>query len=64
MKLDISRVFDFISPETITGMEKESLEAIQTLHQGTGAGSDYLVVVGIGGSYLGARAQHWRGLHA
>lgn len=87
MKLDISRVYDFIPPETISGMEKETLEAIKTLHQGTGAGSDYLgwtnlpaeitdgeldeiekaasilrskseilVVVGIGGSYLGARA--------
>lgn len=87
MKLDISRVYDFISPETISGMEKEILNAKKTLEQGTGAGSDYLgwrnlpseitdkeldeiekaasqlrslseilVVVGIGGSYLGARA--------
>lgn len=87
MKLDISRVYEFISPETISGMENETMEAIRTLHQGTGAGSDYLgwmnlpseitdmelakieeaasilqkksevlVVVGIGGSYLGSRA--------
>jgi len=87
MKLDISRVYDFISPETIAGMEKETTDAIKTLHAGTGAGNDYLgwlnlpdeitdqqldemeeaaqslreksevlVVVGIGGSYLGSRA--------
>ena len=85
MKLDISRVYDFISPETIAGMEKETTEAIKKLHAGTGAGNDYLgwlnlpneitdqqldemeeaaqslreksevlVVVGIGGSYLGS----------
>lgn len=87
MKLDISRVYDFISPETIAGMEREISEAMSLLHKGTGAGKDYLgwlnlpseitdhdlnqieeaaralrnkseilVVVGIGGSYLGARA--------
>ncbi|MDX2429494.1 MAG: glucose-6-phosphate isomerase [Bacteroides sp.] len=87
MKLDISRVYDFISPETIAGMEKETTEAIKILHEGTGSGSDYLgwlnlpaeiseqeldaieeaalslrekseilIVVGIGGSYLGSRA--------
>lgn len=87
MKLDISRTYDFISPETIAGMEKEITEAISVLHDGTGSGNDYLgwlnlpseitdreldeieeaslylkekseilVVVGIGGSYLGARA--------
>ncbi|MFO7669515.1 MAG: glucose-6-phosphate isomerase [Bacteroidales bacterium] len=87
MKLDISRVYDFISAETIAGMESETTDAIRVLHEGTGAGRDYLgwlnlpleitnreldlieevarslrqksellVVVGIGGSYLGARA--------
>lgn len=87
MKLDISRVYDFISPETIAGMEKETTEAIKILHEGRGAGNDYLgwlnlpgeitdqqldeieeaaqslreksevlVVIGIGGSYLGSRA--------
>ena len=87
MELDISRIYDFISPETIAGLEKETTEAIKILHEGTGSGSDYLgwlnlpseisdqeleeievlasslrhksevlVVVGIGGSYLGARA--------
>ena len=87
MRLDISRVYDFISPETIAGMEKETTEAIKILHEGRGAGNDYLgwlnlpgeitdqqldeieeaaqslreksevlVVIGIGGSYLGSRA--------
>jgi len=87
MKLDISRVYDFISPDVIGGMEKETAEAMKVLHKGSGAGSDYLgwltlpgeisdteldaiekaaaglreksevlVVVGIGGSYLGSRA--------
>ena len=87
MKLDISRVYDFISADTIAGMESDTTEALKVLHEGTGAGSDYLgwlnlpveitdrdldiieevarslrqksellVVVGIGGSYLGARA--------
>jgi glucose-6-phosphate isomerase len=87
MKLDISRVYDFISPDKIGEMEKETTEALRVLYGGTGAGNDYLgwlnlpneiteaeldkieeaatslrenseilVVVGIGGSYLGARA--------
>ncbi|MCP4313591.1 MAG: glucose-6-phosphate isomerase [Bacteroidetes bacterium] len=87
MKLDISRVYDFISPDSIGGMEKETIKAMRVLHEGSGAGNDYLgwlnlpneitdreldeieeaalslreksdllVVVGIGGSYLGARA--------
>jgi len=87
MKLDISRAYDFISPETIAGMEQEINEAISVLQDGTGSGNDYLgwlnlpteitdrdldeieeaaselkeksevlVVVGIGGSYLGSRA--------
>lgn len=89
MKLDITRVYDFIKPESITAMEKETMEAIQTLYSGSGAGKDFLgwlnlpseisdeelndieeasqslrekseilVVVGIGGSYLGSRAVH------
>jgi len=87
MRLDISRVYDFISPEAIGGMEKETTEALKVLYKGSGAGNDYLgwlnlpneitdaeleeiekaatplrenseilVVVGIGGSYLGSRA--------
>ncbi len=87
MKLDITRVYDFISPDIIGGMEKETAAAQRILHEGSGAGNDYLgwlnlpneiteselddieeaasslreksevlVVIGIGGSYLGARA--------
>lgn len=87
MHLDISRVYDFISPEEIKQLSKETLSAQRTLYQGDGQGNDYLgwlhlpseitaqqiddieqavaglrektevlVVVGIGGSYLGARA--------
>lgn len=87
MNLDITRVHDFISTEEIQGMATETMEAMFTLHGGTGEGSDFLgwlnlpdsitdkqfadiedvagelrsktellVVIGIGGSYLGARA--------
>jgi glucose-6-phosphate isomerase len=87
IKLDISRVHHFISPEEINQLSQETLAAQRTLYQGDGQGNDYLgwlhlpreitgamidgmeqavkgllektevlVVVGIGGSYLGARA--------
>ena len=87
LKLDISRVYDFISKDEIHQLAGECLEAQETLYKGTGQGSaflgwlrlpaeitdgqldqieevaaslkgttDLLVVVGIGGSYLGARA--------
>lgn len=87
IKLDISRVYDFVSAEEIKALSQEVLDAQGTLYQGNGQGNDYLgwlhlpseitehqlteiegavaglkekteilVVVGIGGSYLGARA--------
>ena len=87
IKLDISRVYDFISADEINQLASEPLAAQGTLYQGDGKGNDYLgwlhlpaeiseeqiagietavvglrekteilVVVGIGGSYLGARA--------
>jgi glucose-6-phosphate isomerase len=87
IKLDISRVYDFISKEEISQLENETRQAQHTLYEGSGAGSDFLgwlnlpseiseqeisrieaaasplqakselvVVIGIGGSYLGARA--------
>ena len=86
-KLDISRIYQFISSEEINQLSSETLKAQTTLYQGDGQGNDYLgwlhlpseiktkqidaiekaaaglkekteilVVVGIGGSYLGARA--------
>jgi glucose-6-phosphate isomerase len=87
IKLDISRVYDFVSPDEINQLADETLKAQSTLYQGNGPGNDFLgwlhlpaeitdeqigqmeeaaaplrnksdllVVVGIGGSYLGARA--------
>jgi glucose-6-phosphate isomerase len=87
IKLDISRVYDFVSAEEIKKLSKEASVAQNTLYKGDGLGNDYLgwlhlpsevseaqitgietavaglkektevlVVVGIGGSYLGARA--------
>jgi len=87
MILDISRIYDFISANEISRMEKETTAAIDALYNGSGAGNGFLgwldlpheineenladmekaaaelkevtellVVVGIGGSYLGARA--------
>ena len=87
IKLDISRVFDFISADEIRGLSRETAEAQRSLYNGDGAGNDFLgwlnlpsgitekllseiegavsdlrgksdlvVVIGIGGSYLGARA--------
>lgn len=89
IELDISRVYDFISPEKIASLSKETTAAQEILYRGDGEGNDFLgwlnlpgeisdqylsdiedavsglrektelvVVVGIGGSYLGARAVH------
>ena len=87
IKLDISRVYDFIGKKEIENLRDETILAQNTLYAGTGDGSEYLgwlrlpsaitdqqisdieaavsglrektellLVVGIGGSYLGARA--------
>ncbi|MDL1976178.1 MAG: glucose-6-phosphate isomerase [Deltaproteobacteria bacterium] len=87
IKLDISRVYDFISADEIKNLANETASAQKTLYNGDGDGNDFLgwlnlpstitdqqlteiesavsglkektellVVVGIGGSYLGARA--------
>ncbi len=87
LKLDISRVFDFVKKEDIDKLENEAMSQQLKLHKGDGEGSDFLgwldlptsiteeqlkdiertaksigektdivVVVGIGGSYLGAKA--------
>jgi len=87
IELDISRVYDFISPENINSLSEETTAAQRKLYRGDGEGNDFLgwlnlpgeiseqylsniedavsdlrektelvVVVGIGGSYLGARA--------
>ncbi|HYX05432.1 MAG TPA: glucose-6-phosphate isomerase [Bacteroidales bacterium] len=87
IKLNIDKTFDFVSRETVYGYEKEINKHMDTIHDKTGAGSDFLgwlhlpssitedhiedieataaklkkkadvvVVVGIGGSYLGAKA--------
>lgn len=85
--VDYSRVLEFISREEITKLSSKIFDAHSSLHNGTGAGSDFLgwlelpknydkeeferiisaaekiksnsdvlLVIGIGGSYLGARA--------
>ncbi len=87
ISLNLSRVFDFISEDAISGLGEEIRSAQKILYQGNGEGNnflgwlnlpsgitdlqlaeieeavsglkestDILVVVGIGGSYLGARA--------
>ena len=87
LKLDISRVYDFVKKDDIDHLEHEVISQQEKLHKGNGAGSDFLgwlhlpssiteeqlidmertakslreqvdtvVVVGIGGSYLGAKA--------
>ncbi len=87
LKLDLSKVLEFISEEEILKMETEVKNAEKVLMEGTGEGNDFLgwielptnynkeeferiklaaekikknsevlVVIGIGGSYLGARA--------
>ena len=87
LKLDLSKVLEFVSEEEILKMENEVKNAEKVLMEGTGEGNDFLgwinlptnydkdeferikkaaekikqnsevlVVIGIGGSYLGARA--------
>lgn len=87
IKLDCSKIKDFVSSEEIANMKSTVLNAQQTLDNKTGAGSDFLgwttlpsdydkeefarikkaaekirsnsdvlIVIGIGGSYLGAKA--------
>ena len=65
---DYSKAGSFISEEEIGYMKKLTLDAKETLVSKTGAGNDFLgwkkiqsdsdvlLVIGIGGSYLGARA--------
>jgi glucose-6-phosphate isomerase len=86
IKLDISHVFDFVPETTIWGYREKAMVVLETIHNQTGMGSDFLgwvdlpermdkqeiekiksvsdkirakidtlVVVGIGGSYLGAK---------
>ncbi|MFK4785743.1 glucose-6-phosphate isomerase [Fusobacterium sp. MFO224] len=87
LKLDLSKVLDFVSNDEIMAMESEITSASKVLMEGTGEGNDFLgwvnlptnydkeeftrieeaakkikdnsevlIVIGIGGSYLGARA--------
>lgn len=87
LKLDTSRVASFVGANVVNDMKAEIEAAMKKLHEGSGAGNDflgwlnlpssitesdladiektaadmraiadYVVVVGIGGSYLGARA--------
>lgn len=87
IRLDISKTLGFVSQESINNKAASAKKCNETLHNGTGKGSDFLgwlnlpssvtdadfkeieetaallrgkcevvVVVGIGGSYLGARA--------
>jgi len=87
IQLDISRVYDFVSPDRISRIGDEARKAQKILYEGMGNGNEFLgwlhlpgrisdgdlgeiesavaslkeksdivVVVGIGGSYLGARA--------
>lgn len=87
IKLSIDKAFGFISEQKVAGYAEQVIAASDSLHNGTGKGSDFLgwlnlpssideaqfsdleatakilrdncevvVVIGIGGSYLGARA--------
>lgn len=87
IKIDISKIPDFVSQDSLKALEPEAEAALEKLEKGTGEGSDYtgwmdlasktdsgliaeikqtadllrkecdvVVVAGIGGSYLGARA--------
>lgn len=87
IRLDLSRVYGFVSEKIIASYKKEATECLTALHNGTRSGSDFLgwlnlpaeiddahlsdieqtaavlrnncdvvVVIGIGGSYLGAKA--------
>lgn len=85
-KLDISKVYDFVSKEEIFSIKNEVKKQVSSLHNKSGAGNDflgwvdlpsqisedeiknienvatelsrkvdYVIVIGIGGSYLGAK---------
>lgn len=87
IKLDVSKVYNFVSSETIQGLKEKAEAANKALHNKSGKGNDYLgwvnlpssisdaelsdiestakgiqpkvdlvVVIGIGGSYLGSKA--------
>lgn len=87
IKIDISKILDFVSQDYLKALEPEAEAALEKLEKGTGEGSEYtgwmdlasktdsgliadikqtadllrkecdvVVVAGIGGSYLGARA--------
>ncbi len=87
LKLDISRIYEFVKKNEIENLEQEVMSCQEKLHKGNGEGHDFLgwlnlpssitevqlsdiertaknlsakvdtiVVVGIGGSYLGAKA--------
>lgn len=87
IKIDISKIPDFVSQDSLKALEPEAEAALEKLEKGTGEGSEYtgwmdlasktdsgliaeikqtadllrkecdvVVVAGIGGSYLGARA--------
>lgn len=87
IKIDISKILDFVSQDSLKALEPEAEAALEKLEKGTGEGSEYtgwmdlasktdsgliaeikqtadllrkecdvVVVAGIGGSYLGARA--------
>jgi len=87
IKLDVSKVYNFVLPEAILGLKVKAEAANKALHNKTGKGNDFLgwvnlpssisgeelndiettakkiqpkvdivVVVGIGGSYLGSKA--------
>lgn len=86
MKLDITRIYNFAGLDQVKALAPKTMEAIKSLHQGTGKGQDFLgwlslpeeisqahlneiketaeilrkdtdfiIVIGIGGSYLGAK---------
>ena len=89
LKINLSKVYDFVSREKIMEYQSAAIANIEALHRKTGRGSDFtgwvnlpneikaeefaayenvmqslkgkvdfLVVIGIGGSYLGTRAVH------
>ena len=42
MKLDITNVFPFVSRDTIYKYESDAMKQQEALHEGTGAGNDFL----------------------
>jgi glucose-6-phosphate isomerase len=87
IKLNIEKVYDFVSKETVFSYQEKAMQSLDALYKGTGKGNDFLgwvnlpssitdevltdieqtaatlkvkaevvVVVGIGGSYLGSKA--------